>query len=101
MTQSQNLVRAKLSLLELGSLLNIVSEACRVMGVSRQHFYDIKQAYETGGIAALAEYNLYSDCIHLTPTPSDVRSSAPENPRQRSCRVGDSGSISNPSEVSS
>lgn len=55
MTQSQKLVRAKLSLLELGSLLRNVSEACRVMGVSRQHFSDIKQAYESGGMNALAE----------------------------------------------
>jgi len=57
MTQSQKLVRAKLSLLELGELLNNVSQACRVMGVSRQHFYDIKSAYEEGGIEALKEQN--------------------------------------------
>ena len=55
MTQSQKLVRAKRSLLELGELLNNVSQACRVMGVSRQHFYDIKQAYEEGGLEALKE----------------------------------------------
>ncbi|MBX7256296.1 MAG: helix-turn-helix domain-containing protein, partial [Candidatus Hydrogenedentes bacterium] len=55
MTQSNKLVRAKLSLLELGELLNNVSQACRTMGVSRQHFYDIKQAYEEGGIEALRE----------------------------------------------
>ena len=55
MTQSQKLIRAKLSLLELGELLKNVSQACRTMGVSRQHFYDIKQAYEAGGIEALRE----------------------------------------------
>ncbi len=55
MTQSNKLIRAKLSLLELGELLKNVSQACRTMGVSRQHFYDIKQAYEEGGIEALRE----------------------------------------------
>ena len=58
MTQSQKLIRAKLSLLELGALLKNVSEACRVMGVSRQHFYDIKKAYEEGGAEALVEQEL-------------------------------------------
>jgi hypothetical protein len=52
MTQSQKLIRAKLSLLDLGNLLNNVSEACRVMGVSRQHSYDIKKAYADGGVGA-------------------------------------------------
>jgi transposase InsO family protein len=55
MTQQQKLIRAKMSLLELAEYLKNVSEACRVMGVSRQHFYDIKQAYEQGGIEALKE----------------------------------------------
>ncbi len=55
MTQSQKLVRAKMNLIELAEYLKNVSEACRVMGVSRQHFYDIKQAYEDGGIDALKE----------------------------------------------
>ncbi len=55
MTHSQKLVRAKMSLIELADYLKSVSEACRVMGVSRQHFYDIKQAYEDGGIDALKE----------------------------------------------
>lgn len=55
MTHSQKLVRAKMNLIELAEYLKNVSEACRVMGVSRQHFYDIKAAYDEGGIAALKE----------------------------------------------
>jgi transposase InsO family protein len=57
MTHSQKLVRAKMNLIDLAEFLKNVSEACRVMGVSRQHFYDIKQAYDEGGIEALKEKN--------------------------------------------
>ena len=55
MTQREKLARAKMSLIELAEYLKNVSEACRVMGVSRQHFYDIKKAYADGGIPALQE----------------------------------------------
>jgi len=55
MTTQEKLIRNKMSLLELAEYLKNVSEACRVMGVSRQHFYDIKQAYEDGGTEALRE----------------------------------------------
>ena len=55
MTKEAKLIRGKLSLLELAAYLNNVSEACRVMGVSRQHFYDIKKAYEEGGLEELKE----------------------------------------------
>ena len=44
-----------MNLLELAEYLKNVSEACRVTGVSRQHFYDIQKAYEEGGLAALRE----------------------------------------------
>lgn len=55
MTREAKAVKAKMSLLELAEYLQSVSEACRVMGVSRQHFYDIKKAYDEGGLEALQE----------------------------------------------
>jgi len=55
MTAQQKITRGKMGLLELADYLKNVSEACRVMGVSRQHFYDIKSAYEAGGLEALQE----------------------------------------------
>lgn len=55
MTRSEGHARAKLNLLQLGQYLNSVSEACRVTGVSRQHFYDLKKAYDEGGLEALKE----------------------------------------------
>lgn len=50
MTQQQYVIQRKLSILELGSKLGNISEACRRMGVSRQHFYDLKSAVEEKGI---------------------------------------------------
>jgi transposase InsO family protein len=55
MTTQQKLIQKKLSLLELGEFLNNVSEACRINGCSRQHFYDIKKAYLSQGIDGLKE----------------------------------------------
>ena len=54
MTTSERVAR-RLSILELGEYLKNVSEACRVMGVSRQHFYELKHSYEEGGLEALKE----------------------------------------------
>lgn len=55
MTREQKVVRSKMSLLDLAEYLKNVSEACRLMGVSRQHFYDIKKTYQEGGMEALRE----------------------------------------------
>lgn len=57
MTTQDKVIRAKMTLLELGEYLQNVSEACRVSGVSRQHFYDLREAYQNGGIEALREKN--------------------------------------------
>ncbi len=53
MTQDQYLIRRKLNILELGQTLGNISEACRKLGVSRQHHYDIKSALESEGIEGL------------------------------------------------
>jgi transposase InsO family protein len=62
MTTQQKLIKQKLSLLELGDFLNNVSEACRIQGCSRQHFYDIKEAYESQGIEGLKEKSRRKPC---------------------------------------
>jgi hypothetical protein len=41
MTTQEKLIRKKLSLLELSEFLQKISQACRINGYSRQHFYDI------------------------------------------------------------
>jgi transposase InsO family protein len=55
MTQQQYIISRKLNILELGQVLGNISEACRKLGVSRQHYYDIKQAIEEDGLEGLLE----------------------------------------------
>jgi len=43
MTTDEKLIKNKLGLLQLAAYLKSVSEACRVMGCSRDTFYRIKK----------------------------------------------------------
>lgn len=47
MTTEEKVARRKLSLLELAKDLQNVSKACKVMGYSRQQFYEIRRNYQT------------------------------------------------------
>lgn len=55
MTTEQKVARRKLSLLELAQDLHNVSEACRVMGYSRQQFYEIRRNFQVYGADGLID----------------------------------------------
>lgn len=55
MTTRNKVARRKLSLLELAADLSNVSKACKLMGYSRQQFYEIRRNYQTFGAEGLID----------------------------------------------
>jgi transposase InsO family protein len=55
MTAHSERTKRKLSLLQLAEELGNVSKACQIMGYHRDTFYEVRRAFQVGGVAALVE----------------------------------------------
>lgn len=74
MTTKDKIARRKLSLLTLAKELENVSRACKVMGYSRQQFYEIRRNFQTYGAEGLIDRLPGPRGPHPNRVPAEIES---------------------------
>ena len=82
--QAEKIARRKLSLLQLAQELGNVSKACRIVGYSRRHFYEIRRNFQVHGAEGLLDR--MPGAKGRTPTASRRRSRRRSWPTRSSIR---------------
>jgi len=72
MTAVPQSTRRKLSLLQLAEELGNVSKACKIMGYHRDTFYEVRRAFQVGGVSGLVEQKRGPRSPHPNRVPADV-----------------------------
>lgn len=85
MTATDKVARRKLSLLDLAKDLDNVSRACRVMGYSRQQFYEIRRNFQTYGADGLVDRLPGTRGPHPNRVPAEIEQAILDHALQHPC----------------
>jgi transposase InsO family protein len=85
MTSKDKVARRKLSLLELANELSNVSRACKVMGYSRQQFYEIRRNFQIYGADGLLDRLPGAKGPHPNRVPAEIEQAVLDHAMTHPC----------------
>jgi transposase InsO family protein len=85
MTTDHTIARRELSLLDLAADLGNVSKVCKVIGYSRQQFYEIRRSFQTYGADGLLDRLLSARHPHPNRIPEAVEQAVLEHALAHPC----------------